>query len=145
MKTKSNYLSRVLLTKKPNDQYKNTLNKMIRFSKRRYFHDYFTKNLNNIKKSWAIRVLVGKKKKIFIHQINISWKFLNKWLWPYIWMFQQIFLNNSLWSRLLDTYWWCKHFLCSNSEHWKLFSPIPDNYRRDKLNNGIIKKTHIMI
>ena len=44
--------------------YRNKISKLIRISKKLYYHEYFTANLNNIKKTWqAINNLLYNKRK----------------------------------------------------------------------------------
>ena len=44
--------------------YRNKINHLIRISKRGYFHDYFEKNLQNMKKTWeALNNLLNRKTK----------------------------------------------------------------------------------
>ena len=66
IRTKSNYFKlfkQGIIDKRKNDDYKRILTKTIRTAKRKYFHNYFELNMNNIKKTWeGMNRLMGKSK-----------------------------------------------------------------------------------
>ena len=74
IKTKSKYFKlykRCIISRETNDNYKKVLQKVIRSSKRKYFHEFFKKCTSNIKKSWkGIKTLMGRNTSSKTHKVN---------------------------------------------------------------------------